>query len=88
MSDDECKAEANPRPYVEPRGPRFPRLWGRWYRLRMRVGHRYGFCYPETSNVEPGAVWCHWCGMRGRKPVWEEAIAAKLAASSYPRSPQ
>lgn len=40
---------------------------GRVYRPLMRVAHRYGFCFPQAAPVEPGCVWCHWCGMRGRR---------------------
>lgn len=37
------------------------------YRWRMRWAHRRGYCWPQPS-LGDGAVWCHWCGMRGRKP--------------------
>ena len=40
---------------------------GRIYRPVMKLTHRLGFCYPKPVAVEPGRVWCHWCGMRGRK---------------------
>lgn len=42
---------------------------GRLYRLVMRAMHRFGWCYPELVPVEPGYVWCHWCGMRGRRAL-------------------
>ena len=41
---------------------------GRRYRLTMRVIHRLGWCWTQPVAVEQGAVWCHWCGMRGNKP--------------------
>ena len=47
--------------------PRWTTLWtGRIYRPVMRLAHRFGFCFPSDVAVEPGYVWCHWCGMRGR----------------------
>lgn len=53
------------------RQARFARmlLWGggRPHRLAMRAAHWLGFCFPEGGLVEPGHVWCHWCGMRGRR---------------------
>lgn len=40
---------------------------GRIYRPAMRIMHALGWCYPAPSQVAPGHVWCHWCGMRGRR---------------------
>lgn len=53
-----------------PRSP-YPR-WttianGRVYRPVMRLLHWVGWCYPTPTFVEPGNVWCHWCGMRGKR---------------------
>jgi hypothetical protein len=48
---------------------RTERLRGRRYQLTMRAIHRIGWCYPQSTAIRPGAVWCHWCGMRGQKPV-------------------
>jgi hypothetical protein len=42
-------------------------VFGWLYRVRMRIAHRLGYCYPEPVAVEPGRVWCHWCGMRGQR---------------------
>jgi hypothetical protein len=39
------------------------------YRPVMRFMHRLGWCWPTPSPIEPGYVWCHWCGMRGKKPT-------------------
>jgi hypothetical protein len=39
---------------------------GRLYRPVMKIMHRLGWCYPTPTAVEPGHVWCHWCGMHGR----------------------
>lgn len=41
-------------------------MTGAWYRFRMRLAHRFGYCKPNPEAVEEGFVWCHWCGMRGR----------------------
>jgi hypothetical protein len=50
-------------------------LWPRWatfangriYRPVMKFMHAHGWCYPTPGLVEPGHVWCHWCGMRGSR---------------------
>lgn len=42
--------------------------WGRWYRVRMRAGHRLGWCFPRGIPVEPGLVYCDWCGLSGHRP--------------------
>lgn len=44
-------------------------LNGRIYRPVMRIMHRFGWCWPTASPIEPGYVWCHWCGMRGKRPT-------------------
>lgn len=44
---------------------------GSMYRAKMRLAHRFGFCWPQHTPIEgpdSGLVWCRWCGMRGRKP--------------------
>lgn len=38
---------------------------GFFYRLVMRVAHKYNWhymppCYPENDTM----LWCHWCGIR------------------------
>lgn len=54
---------------------------GTWHRFWMKLSHRFGFCYPEPSLSDPAAVWCHWCGMRGKRLIVREAeIAAAIAA--------
>lgn len=60
------------------------RIWwnGRWYRMRMRMLHRYNLCWMQRVGVEDGYAWCHWCGMRGRftsAAMIERAVAEKLA---------
>lgn len=36
------------------------------YRMRMRILHRFNLCWVQPVGVSPGAVYCSWCGMRGR----------------------
>lgn len=50
-------------------------MTGKIYRVVMRLGHRFGWCFPRPVAVEPGYVWCHWCGMRGRRPDLRAASA-------------
>lgn len=40
---------------------------GRLYRPAMKIAHRLGFCFTTPSGYDPDAVWCRWCGMRGRR---------------------
>ena len=50
---------------------------GELYRAKMRVIHRFGLCWPQPVAVEPGRVWCHWCGMRGHRTTAEQLAAAE-----------
>lgn len=51
------------------------RIWwnGRWYRLRMRLLHRLNLCWMQPTPLRDGDngqwinVWCHWCGVRGKR---------------------
>ena len=84
MSDEPRKATAETDRHRAVHNVRHPRwhtvLNGRVYRPVMRVMHRWGWCYPQSTLVEPRTVWCHWCGMRGSKPrpLDEDAIAQKM----------
>jgi hypothetical protein len=57
---------------------------GELYRFKMRVAHRFGYCKPDPSFVQEGAVWCHWCGMRGRvtTAAQRERAVAEMSAHS------
>lgn len=52
-----------------------PRVWwgGRFYRARMRLLHRFDLCWMQPLPMRDGDygqwinVWCHWCGVRGRR---------------------
>lgn len=40
-------------------------VYGRLYGLLMRLAHRYGVHYMETSHSDGDTLeWCHWCGVR------------------------
>ena len=59
--------------------------WGHWYQARMRIAHRFGYCYPEPTLINPENVWCHWCGMRGHRAIVDEAtIAAAMSRADEP----
>lgn len=54
---------------------------GKWHRFWMKLSHRFGFCYPEPMLVDPELVWCHWCGMRGKRLVVDfEKVRAEMEA--------
>ncbi len=53
---------------------------GEIYRLKMKVGHRFGWCKPEPTLVDPEYVWCHWCGMRGHRTIIDEVRVAEAMA--------
>jgi len=66
---EKAKASNEPHRYSPPRQyPRWMMFAGaRPYRIVMKLLHAHGWCYPEKSLIAPGAVWCHWCGMRGKR---------------------
>lgn len=47
--------------------PRLVPVYSHGYRILMRLLHRWRFCWAQPVDVEPGMVWCHWCGMRGKR---------------------
>lgn len=63
-------------------------VWWSWLMERRSASPRGHFDPPPLqrgvevttvpSGIEPGIVWCHWCGMRGRKPRAYSAIATDL----------
>jgi hypothetical protein len=57
--------------------------YGFFYRIRMRIAHRLGYCYvPDTqASPEPGYVWCHWCGMRGKRPLPTAEMVEQMQAA-------
>lgn len=62
------------------------RIYGAWYRFWMKLAHRFGFCYPKPSLVDPENVWCQWCGMRGRRLIIDEVkVAAAIAQKAHDR---
>ena len=61
---------------------------GAWYRLRMRVVHRFGYCKPDPVAVEEGVVWCHWCGLRGRVTTIAQRQRAADEMSAHIDGPQ
>ncbi len=37
----------------------------RRYKYWSKLIHRFNYHHVKPLLVEPGAVWCHWCGLRG-----------------------
>lgn len=59
---------------------------GAFYRLRMRVLHRFNLCWMQPSPMRAGengqwiTVWCHWCGVRGKRLDMARATLAMKAS--------
>jgi hypothetical protein len=52
-------------------------IYGYFYRLLMRLSHRFNWHHMKPNpHLEHGKVhlWCHWCGIRSVKTNIEEVI--------------
>lgn len=73
QSIEDAAAQARHEKYEKARRRKQHPWWttfaqGRIYRPVMKVMHRWGWCYPQSSFPDGDVQWwCQWCGLRGRK---------------------
>ena len=58
-------------------------IYGYFYRLLMRLSHRFNWHHMKPNpHLEHGKIhlWCYWCGIRSVKTNIEEVISIRKAS--------